>query len=300
MIINEQQSDYYANLCVYYWGKQMPTELFEKVKKHKAYLISNDGVFFYDYFQTYLKYFASKNEVYDIFANTKRESKILDSLFAPSKSDFLKTKISSRDLGERKKILELVLPAVKTDWCKTVIQNEYNKTTEKLAAIKKTLEEATPIISANPLGQPVAALPFDAKLYKADSLTAKELLSNLKSSFNGKALFIDIWATWCMPCLAEMPASQRLHEAAKDLPVEFVYLCTSGNSDIKKWQTKIGEFKLSGTHIFVAENIMDKLREMLSSVGFPTYIIITTKGTYKTILERPSVLNENRLAELIQ
>lgn len=41
----------------------------------------------------------------------------------------------------------------------------------------------------------------------------------------GKVLFLNLWATWCGPCTAEMPAIQRLADAVRDDGV--VFLCIS-------------------------------------------------------------------------
>ncbi|MDQ3651228.1 MAG: redoxin domain-containing protein [Acidobacteriota bacterium] len=41
----------------------------------------------------------------------------------------------------------------------------------------------------------------------------------------GKAVFLNFWATWCAPCLAEMPSIQRLYEKTKDKGV--VILCVT-------------------------------------------------------------------------
>ncbi|UOK41702.1 MULTISPECIES: TlpA family protein disulfide reductase [Flavobacterium] len=299
MIKNESQSEYYGGLCVYFWSKQMPAELFEKMKNHKAYLTSNNGMLFYNYFLTYLETSGNKKKPAGIARATTEKIKMLDSLFAPSKSDFLKIKFMSKDPIEQKEILETVLPSIKTDWCKTLIQDSYSTTLEKLASLNKTLKESKPIVSDSKLDQPIGELPFGAKLYKVDSLNAKTLLTNLKNSFQGKALYIDMWATWCAPCIGQFPYSKRLHEETKSLPVEFVYLCTSEGSDIEKWQTKIVEFQLSGTHIFVAKEIENELMEMFSASGFPTYILINKEGECKPGIGRPSSLDKDKLAEWI-
>jgi peroxiredoxin len=36
------------------------------------------------------------------------------------------------------------------------------------------------------------------------------------SGFRGKAVLVNLWATWCPPCRAEMPAIERIHQEFKD------------------------------------------------------------------------------------
>ena len=45
------------------------------------------------------------------------------------------------------------------------------------------------------------------------------------ADFRGKTLFIDVWATWCKPCLAQMPSIQRLFERHQG--DEFAFLLIS-------------------------------------------------------------------------
>ncbi|MBP7556134.1 MAG: TlpA family protein disulfide reductase [Chitinophagaceae bacterium] len=53
LLENERLSQYYGMICVYYWGHAMENELFETIKKHKTYLISNNSTGFYRYLSTY-------------------------------------------------------------------------------------------------------------------------------------------------------------------------------------------------------------------------------------------------------
>ena len=57
--------------------------------------------------------------------------------------------------------------------------------------------------------------------------------------FKDKILFINIWATWCNPCLAEMPSMVELYENYKDDErIEFLYLSREKMNVIKKFYTQ--------------------------------------------------------------
>ena len=54
--------------------------------------------------------------------------------------------------------------------------------------------------------------------------------------FKDKILFINIWATWCNPCLAEMPSMVELYENYKDDErIEFLYLSREKMNVIKNF-----------------------------------------------------------------
>ncbi|NEM99064.1 TlpA family protein disulfide reductase [Pontibacter burrus] len=59
-------------------------------------------------------------------------------------------------------------------------------------------------------------------------------------SLKGKVVFLNIWATWCPPCIAEMPNIQRLHDKVASDKIAFVMLSVDegGMEKVKKFIDK--------------------------------------------------------------
>jgi thiol-disulfide isomerase/thioredoxin len=131
-------------------------------------------------------------------------------------------------------------------------------------------------------GELIMKMPFGASLYKNHYIKAQELLDNIKTICMGKAVYIDFWATWCRPCLEAMPNNRRLYQETKNLPVEFIYICTDYRATIDNWITKISYLKQPGIHIYVNDEIIRELWKLLqTSGGFPTYLFIDSKGVFR-------------------
>ena len=111
-------------------------------------------------------------------------------------------------------------------------------------------------------------------------------LANLK----GKVLYIDIWATWCKPCIAEFPFSKQLVRSFNGSNnVEFVYL--SIDEDISKWKSFISRNPdLNGFHVNQQpDNKGADAWDILNLAGIPKYIIVDTEGNVVTMnASRPS------------
>lgn len=66
------------------------------------------------------------------------------------------------------------------------------------------------------------SLDLKFKDQKGNIVTLNEL--------KGKVVFLNFWATWCPPCLAEMPSINKLHEQYKDkIDVAFILLDADGD-----------------------------------------------------------------------
>jgi thiol-disulfide isomerase/thioredoxin len=92
------------------------------------------------------------------------------------------------------------------------------------------------------------------------------------SSFKGKKVFINLWATWCPPCVAEMPSIQELYNQTRNSNTEFVMISLDKNFDIaKKWALQ----KNYNLPLYYASG---ELPGELQVAGIPTTFIFDEEG----------------------
>ena len=92
-------------------------------------------------------------------------------------------------------------------------------------------------------------------------------------SLQGKVVFINFWATWCPPCLAEMPSVNKLYEQFKTNP-NVVFLLVDADSDFWKSQQYMDKKKYGLPVYAVASSIP----EVLFKGSLPTTVVLDKKG----------------------
>jgi thiol-disulfide isomerase/thioredoxin len=275
---NENRSECYAQLCSAYWWKTMPDSLWTKVNRHKAWCISNSGSQFYSYLANYIQ-----------LSQGQQRSKVplamqrIDSLFPAAKADFLKLHLGlPQDIIGEKTGFETIGAGLHTPWCAAVVAAESRRIEKNIAEINKALAESRIPGDSTALGRPLLATSFGATLYKADHLSASDLLGRMAKACPGKAIILDRWATWCGACLNEMPHSRQLEQDAAGLPVVFIYLCTTKGSSEETWKTSVFRLRQPGIHILIDEKLDSEISEYFSFGGYPGYALIGRDGRYKS------------------
>jgi len=89
--------------------------------------------------------------------------------------------------------------------------------------------------------------------------------------FKGKVIFLNMWATWCAPCVAEMPSINKLHDEIGD-EVAFVMLSLDQNFEKAKAFDKRKGYDLP---IFAPAS---NLPAMYQSSAIPTTYVIDAAG----------------------
>ena len=117
---------------------------------------------------------------------------------------------------------------------------------------------------------------------KFDDVAPENILQTILDKYKGKAVLIDIWATWCGPCRAGHKSMAPLKEQMKGQNVQFIYI-TSPSSPLATWQEMIKD--IDGDHYYLTQEQYRHILEKYESEGIPTYAIYNTKGeqTFKHI-----------------
>jgi thiol-disulfide isomerase/thioredoxin len=99
------------------------------------------------------------------------------------------------------------------------------------------------------------------------------------SDFRGRAVLLNIWATWCVPCREEMPALDRLQSLAggADFEVVAVNIDTARLEKRKQFLDEIG-VKALAFYADQSADLFQVLKRAGKVVGLPTTILIDSHG----------------------
>ncbi|MBB6327419.1 thiol-disulfide isomerase/thioredoxin [Algoriphagus iocasae] len=108
--------------------------------------------------------------------------------------------------------------------------------------------------------------------YRGKFLTFDGKQINLES-YRGKTLFINLWASWCGPCRAEMPHISELYKDVKDEP-NLEFLLIGIDNDIEKSR----KFINGKSWTFPTAHASFGLNNSLQSEAIPTTLVVSPEG----------------------
>lgn len=93
------------------------------------------------------------------------------------------------------------------------------------------------------------------------------------ADLDGKVVFINFWATWCPPCLAEMKSIHQLHQQFKN-DDEVVFLLVDADHDFKKAQAYMDRKKYE----LPVYGFASDLPQLIFKGSLPTTVVFDKKG----------------------
>lgn len=107
------------------------------------------------------------------------------------------------------------------------------------------------------------------------------------SDFKGKVVLVDVWATWCGPCKAELPALKKMEEELRGRDIVFMSVSVDEEKDKEKWKDFVAKEDLKGVQLFASG--WSDIAKNYNIKGIPRFMVFDRKGNIVTIdSPRPS------------
>ena len=104
------------------------------------------------------------------------------------------------------------------------------------------------------------------------------------SQFKGQVVLIDFWASWCAPCINDLPDLRRIKKKAADQPLVFLNL--SLDTDEAAWREAIDKHEIEGVHVR-ADGWGADVAKSYQVNSLPSYYLVDSQGL---IVERLRIL----------
>lgn len=94
----------------------------------------------------------------------------------------------------------------------------------------------------------------------------------------GKYVYIDVWATWCGPCRAEIPHLKEVEKKYHGKNIEFVSISIDTKKDYEKWKKFVTEKELGGIQLYADNDWNSEFVKSYNINGIPRFILIDPAG----------------------
>lgn len=131
---------------------------------------------------------------------------------------------------------------------------------------------------------PAAARPAPLVGHPAPdfTLTALDGSTVTLSRLRGKVILLNVWATWCPPCRAEMPTIQAVYDQYRDQG--FIVLTINQAEDVRTVAAFLQQNKLSLPTLMDVDNSVGQLYQ---TTLLPTSFFVDKQGIIRTVYRGP-------------
>jgi len=98
------------------------------------------------------------------------------------------------------------------------------------------------------------------------------------ASLKGKLVYIDVWAMWCAPCKAEIPALKQLEKDFQGQDVQFVSISMDKPKELEKWKKFVAEKELTGIQLFADNAFESDIATSYKINAIPRFLLFDKEG----------------------
>lgn len=115
------------------------------------------------------------------------------------------------------------------------------------------------------------------------------------TDLKGKVVFLNFWATWCPPCLAEMPSINKLYEKHK-ANSDVVFIMIDADSDF----AKSGGYMQARKYTMPVYHMASNVPEQIFAGSLPTTVVFDKQGRISFKHEGAANYNSKKFVEFIE
>ncbi|MDP2422148.1 TlpA disulfide reductase family protein [Sediminibacterium sp.] len=119
-------------------------------------------------------------------------------------------------------------------------------------------------------------------------------LAALISYTDNQVTLVEVWATWCGPCIAQQKIIKKYKSKYKSLGVNFFYISMDGQDSKEKWERFINYTNLEGTHVLANKILFNEISKKYGAI--PVYFIIDKEKRIHRFVASETKIIGNMLA----
>lgn len=138
--------------------------------------------------------------------------------------------------------------------------------------------------SANHEGKSINVLSeihlFD---FAGEKFDLKDIVANEKYELT----FVDLWASWCIPCISEMPALKVVEDKLNGRPIQFIAISIDKEKDVDQWvaAAKENEIHDKPNQYRLANFKESSFAKLINLQTIPRYLVIDNTGSNRQYRE---------------
>src|SRR5688572_32223823 len=117
----------------------------------------------------------------------------------------------------------------------------------------------------------------EAPNFKAATLDSTPRVKTL-AEYKGKVVMINIWATWCKPCVVEMPSIEQLHQTYRDKGLSVVAVSVDDPGMAPQIRSFAERYGLTFDILHDPEGQQGRMSRDYQTTGYPETVIIGRDG----------------------